>query len=868
METDTQTPAAPVLGAAMRVSYYSDSRRYSVPPAWKPTQPPPPSGVYLVAPFRELIRRDYRDTPAEVWLYPLHSEGGPFTRPSKQATPELIESELQTVLKGAAIMADIDDEPAHSEGRHSTPAFFEALEQALERFKSFAGWFFYRTLRGARVGAILETPADLDTYQEARNELYELISEAITHVEGAELDRKCRDLGRGFAAPYTNKRGEPISPERAQLWVHPQNTPAGHVENLAQRWRARQATLSANSGREPTREGAPRERGRSASPNSPQDTPKTRKHKAPSTYIPAREHRTELTNPELYQLTRSAFAKVCSLTGDEAIRREMLMLLDRHIMDGRRMEKEGPAWFDRALEEFGGAFPAQSAAASKDAPPPPQAIAGHPELKPLKRVFVQGDDLELGEAIIEVFGDSPAPLWHGDGLRRYDPARGTWRHYGPHALKRIAATARGAVIQRGENLKDFPVSHAQATAALKWVASIAGADSPETAFDLAPRGVVLAGGVFVYADRERLKVEPAAPHHYATHALEVPLEGEARRYFESNGAEGTAPARPPVFTGRFLGASLEREPDEASGETPADVAAEIEKKIITIGEWLGLALLGLCTREAVALVVHGEGSNGKSVLTSLVADLFGPDQTAHLAPQAMREKFSRAQLFGASINVVSEMPESDLLASDTLKAVISGDKIEVERKHQDPFSFKPRAGHIFAANKLPASRDRSHGLWRRLVPIKFNRVFTRANRDPYLGEALRAELPQLVLWCLDLARGYLERGGFAHPDLISAERWAWREITDSVAAHYREALEHVDDHREGDTTQELWEAFRAWGEKVGLEGARKMSLVAYTQHLYSLPGVTKKRVMIAGTVRTRANLKLKLTSTSTSHSWP
>jgi len=216
MSTDTTHPA-PVLGAAMRVSYYPESARYSMPPAWKPAQPAPASGVYLVAPLRDLISRDYRDTPAEVWLYPLHSSNGPFTRPSKQATPELIERELGTTIKGAAIMADIDDEPAHAEGRHSEPAFYEALEQALERFKSFAGWFYYRTLRGARVGAILETPAELDTYQEARNELYELISEAISPLEGAELDRKCRDLGRGFAAPYQRASTAQSSPTQSSI---------------------------------------------------------------------------------------------------------------------------------------------------------------------------------------------------------------------------------------------------------------------------------------------------------------------------------------------------------------------------------------------------------------------------------------------------------------------------------------------------------------------------------------------------------------------------------------------------------------------------------------------------------------------------
>lgn len=862
----TQTPA-PVLGAALQIPY--TPKGYRPPKAWQPTDTRAPEPLYRVAPLSELLRADYRDTAAEVWLYPLHSSGGPFTRPSKHATPELIKQELGTQLSGAAILADIDDEPAHKEGRRSEPAFFEALERALAPFKPLTGWLYYRTLRGARVGLIFNEPADLDTYQAARNELYELITQKIKEagLEGAAgVDMKCKDLGRGFAAPHINKRGEPISPEHARLYISETPAPAQVVQGLAQAWRQRLKThatdaSTAHGAREPARERTAREGEASAYPNSPAPAQaRGKKSKASKTYIPPREAREGLDGSELYTLTRSAFAAICRLTGDNALRREMLETLDRHLMSGRRMAKEGPAWFERALEDYAQTHPPEHEARANEAPPEPAKIAGHPELLPLRRVFVEGDDLELAEALIECFGEAPAPLWHGDGLRRYDPARGVWAHYGPHGLKRIIASARGAELASG---KPYKVTISAANAALKWAASLCGADTPSTAFDLAPRGIVLGGGLFVYASRDGLKIEEAAPHHYAIHGLDIELSPAHRAYFESEGEQGTRPRRPPIFCERYLARSLEREPDLESGETAADVAREISQKIDTIGEWLGLALLGLCTREAVALVVHGEGSNGKSVLTSLVADLFGPEQTAHLAPQKMGEKFSRAQLFGAAVNIVSELPETDLLNSDSLKAIISGDTIEAEKKNQDPFNFTPRAAHLWSCNKLPASRDRSHGLWRRLLPISFHRVFTKAEADRTLSEELRGEFGALVPWALERARGYLERGDFEHLELISKQRWAWREITDSVAGYYAERLEPTSEPKEGDTIEELWHGFRAWGEAVGLAGAKSMSLTAFSQHLCALPQIEKKRVKIAGKVATRANARDKSTSGAT-----
>lgn len=692
-----------------------------------------------------------------------------------------------------------------------------------------------------------------------------------------EVDAKCTDLGRGYAAPLIHKRGRAQEPERVALFMHAQDAPAVLIEKLAALWTKRLTATAAaastgragapNSTSGAAREGTPRQGGASAGPRG---EGRARAPKAPKTYVP--NDLSALDNPACYQLTRSAFYALCQVIGHEALRRDMLEALDRHIMGGRRMAKEGPAWFDRTLAEYSDAAPAQDIEPrAEEALPEPARVEGFDELTPLRRVFTRGDDLELSEAIVESFHtpaapEPIAPIWHGNGLRRYSPADGVWKYYAPRALKRVAMGARGAVITTTSGAKDYPVSSARVEAAVKMLSPLCGArdgDHGESVFDTAPRGIVL-GGQFVRATDEGLYVEPARPDHLAIHSLPYTVPAQVAGYWVSGGLEGSAPRRPPVFTGRYLAASLTRAPEEALGETPESVKREVEAKITTIGEWLGLALLGLCTSEAVALVVHGQGSNGKSVLTHLVAELFGAEQTAHLPPQQMGERFSRAQLFGAAVNVVSEMPESDLLAADTLKAVISGDKIEVERKHQDPFSFTPRAAHIFAANKLPASRDRSHGLWRRLVPVEFCTVFTAETRDPHLLTALRAEYELLVLWALDLARAYIERGRrFAHADLIDGWRFAWRADTDATAGFLSERLEVVAEHKEGETPETLWNAFKTWAEAQGLEGAKKTALKTFGAHLRALPGVSAKKVRAGAAVEQRYNLRLKDITPST-----
>ena len=879
----TDTPATP-RGAALQIPYNAERNSYAPPKAWTPGEPAAPlHALYYAAPVRVLLSTDYtaQTSPArEVWLYPLHAEGGPVTRPTREAPPEVIERELGAKISASACFVDIDDETAHKSGAtRSSDEARAALSEALEPFKRLPGFFSYLTARGARAGLIYAAPVALDTHTAALRELMAQLRERLTsaladiaaRTGGAPLeidvDQKCTDLGRGFAAPLIYKRGAPITPDQARLYMHDADTPAQMIEQLAALWAKRlRATADAagasrysNSPNTPNRASEPARQG---APQGGRAEARRGQHKT-KTYIPA--DLDGLDNPARYQLTRSAFYALCQLTDHAGLRRDFLQALDKHLMDGRRLQKEGPGWYDRTLQEYAAAVPPRDDAARADeALPEPAQIEGFTELAPLRRTFTRGDDLELAEAVVEAFGDAPRPMWHGNGLRRYDAPRGVWAHYEKRALQRIAMGARGAVITTASGAKDYPVSSARVDAAVKMLAPLCGADTSDSksAFDLAPRGLALANG-FIRATREGLSLEPHAPDNLAIHGLNYSVPDEVARFWATDGDEGRAPQAPRTFTRTYLGRSLAREPEEALGETRESVAAEVAAKITTIGEWLGLALLGLCTREAVALVVHGAGSNGKSVLTNLIADLFGAEQTCHLAPQAMGERFSRAALFGAAVNVVSEMPESDLLAADTLKAVISGDTIEVERKHQDPFSFTPRAAHIFAANRLPASRDRSHGLWRRLVPVEFCHIFTREDRDPGLHEALRAEYADIVLWALELARGYIARGGFTHAGLIDAWRFAWRADTDATAGFLAERLERVEDHKDGATAETLWNAFKVWAEDQGLEGARKTALKTFGAHLRGLPGVSPKHIKINGTTERRYNLRLKDTSTTT-----
>ena len=66
---------------------------------------------------------------------------------------------------------------------------------------------------------------------------------------------------------------------------------------------------------------------------------------------------------------------------------------------------------------------------------------------------------------------------------------------------------------------------------------------------------------------------------------------------------------------------------------------------------------------------------------------------------------------------MTELNQNEELKDGMLKAIVSGEMMSVERKHQDVREIEPFAKHIILTNHLPRIRDYSDGLFRRVIII-------------------------------------------------------------------------------------------------------------------------------------------------------
>jgi len=176
-----------------------------------------------------------------------------------------------------------------------------------------------------------------------------------------------------------------------------------------------------------------------------------------------------------------------------------------------------------------------------------------------------------------------------------------------------------------------------------------------------------------------------------------------------------------------------------------------------------------------SLFIVGPKASGKSTFLDTVRELVGENGVANLSPQQMSERFGGAELFGKWANIRSDIPSEVIENTGEFKEIIAGDPIKAERKHQDPFFFKPTCKHFYSANTLPDTEDDDDAFFRRILLVAFPSSVPREERDADLGDKLLDELPGILNWALDGLDRLLDQGAFTGDRVSGATADTWKK---------------------------------------------------------------------------------------------
>ncbi|AFZ09215.1 hypothetical protein Osc7112_4949 [Oscillatoria nigro-viridis PCC 7112] len=146
----------------------------------------------------------------------------------------------------------------------------------------------------------------------------------------------------------------------------------------------------------------------------------------------------------------------------------------------------------------------------------------------------------------------------------------------------------------------------------------------------------------------------------------------------------------------------------------------------------------LTGRGVKGLLCHGEGSNGKDTLRAVLSAVFGRGMTGKSLSDFKSydngRKFSLAGIEGSICNWASENTgKIDLDTIQSLKQLITGDILDIERKGKDGYEYKPAAIFLANCNKLPSITGGTAAIDDRYSILSFEKTY-KHNADPSQGE--------------------------------------------------------------------------------------------------------------------------------------
>lgn len=199
----------------------------------------------------------------------------------------------------------------------------------------------------------------------------------------------------------------------------------------------------------------------------------------------------------------------------------------------------------------------------------------------------------------------------------------------------------------------------------------------------------------------------------------------------------------------------------------------------------------------VSFILTGDKSNGKSTFIDMIMRLLGTNNTSALDLGELGTRFKTAELFGKLANLGDDISDDFIKNPAIFKKLVTGDRVNVERKGQNPFDFNNYAKFLFSANDIPRIKDRTGAVLRRLIIVPFNATFSKTDEDydPYIKYKLRDDevMEYLINIGIQGLKRVLENRRFTTNAKIEAEIQEYEEHNNPIVLFFKDtSIEEIE----------------------------------------------------------------------------
>ncbi|MBR2208319.1 MAG: hypothetical protein IJ859_05855 [Synergistaceae bacterium] len=223
--------------------------------------------------------------------------------------------------------------------------------------------------------------------------------------------------------------------------------------------------------------------------------------------------------------------------------------------------------------------------------------------------------------------------------------------------------------------------------------------------------------------------------------------------------------------------------------------------------------------------LYSDGASGKSIYCKILTKLAGGEKfVSNVTLGDLNKKFARRQLCDAVVNIATEN-EVKLFNTETIKALTSGDSVQIEGKFERAFSAVITAKQIFALNTLPKPKDITYAFYRRLVIIPFLARFVdepnpdsdnEFKKNPEILNELEPDLEGILAWAVKGLKRLIKNDyQFTRSDKADELLNEYRMAIDPVLDFMKEAIKADDNSKLNYNV--VYNAFKEWCGNSGIK---------------------------------------------------
>lgn len=263
----------------------------------------------------------------------------------------------------------------------------------------------------------------------------------------------------------------------------------------------------------------------------------------------------------------------------------------------------------------------------------------------------------------------------------------------------------------------------------------------------------------------------------------------------------------------------------------------------TVQEHVGYGLVPNDMPFHKALMLVGDGANGKSQFLNVVRRLLGQENcTSHSLQEVSESPYAREQLFRSLANLHGDLSAAALGRNNMFKTLVGGDMVTAERKYKDPFQFNATTKLVFAANQVPEVHDDDDAFFRRWLLVEFPNTFSGEDQVPNIGEKIFEEEASGILnWALEGRRRLFSQERFTNDDTPEEIRFRWMEWGNPVNRFIKDCLTPTGNDDDRLKSKEVYDQYReymSWrqedsavvGQKEITQAVKRIPQVSYSEN--------------------------------------